>query len=280
MPVDPYKEVNRRDGKSGLSPIGWFFVVLGGFFTLGFMGLVGLGLFMARQASSVIEDFKADPAGTFAELAEFVDEDVEVVETDRDDGTVTLRVRETGDLVSVDLSQLPTMLGGKDDGAVRFNGEADESGGVLTIQTPGGETRIELRGDEEGGFLSISTPDDDIHFGAGGEARSVPGWVPVHPDARVRQRLFSAMTDDGRVGAVLYEIDHDPKAVLEWYQDEMPEGGFRVSSTSTTRRDGRIEGRIEWETRASEDDERELSVAVGSDEDGEGFLLLIYRGDG
>lgn len=281
MSVDPYAEVNRRERKSGLSPVGWFFVVLGGFFTLGFMSLVGLGIFVARQASTVIEDLKEDPAGTFAELAEFVDEDVEVVEADREDGTVTLRVRETGDLVSVDLSELPSMLGGESDQTVRFNGEADEGGGVLTIQTPSGETRIELRGDEAGGFLRISTPDDDIHFGAGGEARSVPGWVPVHPDARVQKRLFSAATDDGRVGAVLYRIDEDPEAVLEWYRDEMPDGGFRISSTSTTSRDGRVEGKIEWETaRAEGNDEREVSVAVGSDDDGEGFLLLFYREEG
>ncbi|NNF28790.1 MAG: hypothetical protein HKN73_16315 [Gemmatimonadetes bacterium] len=279
MPVDPYAEVNRRDRKSGLSPVGWFFVVLGGFFTLGFMSLVGLGLFMARQASSVLEDLREDPTGTFVELAEFVDEDVEVVDADEGDGTVTLRVRETGDLVSVDLSQLPSMLGGESNEAVRFNGEADESGGVLTIQTPGGETRIELRGDEAGGFLRISTPDDDMHFGAGGEASSVPDWLPVHPDARVQKGLFSAATDDGRVGAVLYRIDEDPKAVLEWYQDQMPEGGFRVSSSSTTSRDGRVEGKIEWDARAG-GDEREVSVAVGSDDEDEGFLLLFYREEG
>ena len=252
-----------------------------GFSPLGFMSLVGLGFFMARQASSVLEDLREDPAGTFAELAEFVDEDVEVVETDRDDGTVTLRVRETGDLVSVDLSQLPSMLGGGSQEAVRFNGEADESGGVLTIQTPGGETRIELRGDEEGGFLRISTPDDDVHFGAGGEARSVPAWLPVHPEARVQKRLFSAATDEGRLGAVLFQIDEDPKAVLEWYQNEMPEGGFRVSSSSTTSRDGRVEGKIEWQRgRDGGEDHREVSVAVGSDDDGDGFLLLFYRGEG
>lgn len=275
MAVDPYAEVTRRDRKSGLSPVGWFFVVLGGFFTLGFMTLAGLGLFFAKQASSVLQDFREDPVGAFVDLAQVVDEDVEVVATDREDKTVTLRIRETGDVVSVDLSELPSMLGGQSGETVRLNGEADESGGVLTIRTPGGETQIELRGNDEGGFLRISTPDDDIHFGAGGQAGSVPGWVPVHPDARVEKRLFSATTDDGRVGAVLFRIDESPGAVLQWYQDEMPEGEFSLNGSMSNGREG-TQGKIEWRSRSG-DDEREISVAVGADDDGEGFLLLFYR---
>ena len=276
--ADPYSEVTRREGKGGLSPLAWFFVILGGFFTIGFMGLLGVGFFFAKKASSVLADFRENPVEAFAELAEVVDEEIEVVATDEAEGTVTLRVRDTGDLVSVDLSDLPAMIGQKVEEGIRFNGEADESGGVLTINTSDGETRIELRGDGDGGFLKISTPDEDMHFGAGGDAGALPRWVPVYPDARLEKRLFSAVTDDGRVGGALLRIDDDPERVLRWYQERMPEGGFTASVSRIQLDDGEVQGKMEWSSREGGED-REVSVVVGSDDDEGGFLLLIYRED-
>lgn len=274
--TDPYTEVSRREGRSGLSGLGWVFVVLGACFTLGLVGLTGLGFFFAKKASSVLADFRERPVEAFVDLAQALGEDVEVVSANEEDGTVLLRVRDTDDLVTVDLSQVPQMLGGEPSPGVRVNGEADESGGILTIVTPEGETRIELRGGDEGGFLRISTPDDDVHLGAGLEAGDLPGWVPVYPGARVHKRLFSATTDEGLVGAVLLRVDDTPRAVLDWYGDTMPDGGFVASGTRVHADDGSFRGKVEWTLREG-GDEREVSVAVGTDDDGEGFLFLFYR---
>ena len=273
---DPYREVTKRHAKGGLSPLGWFLVVVFGFAAVGLAGVVGVGFFVAKQASEVIADFKENPVEAFVDLADAAGDDIEVVSRDDEDGTVTLRVRDTGDLVSVDLSEVPKMLGGGQDQTVRFDGEADESGGVLTVRTPDGETRIELRGNEEGGFLHISTPDDEVHLGAGAEASGLPDWVPLVPGSRLYKRLFSAETDEGRVGAVLVRIDDDPETVMSWYQERMPDLGFVVSTSRVRRGDGEFKGKIEWTARGG-GEEREVSIALGEDDDGEGFLFLFYR---
>ncbi|MGI9625273.1 MAG: hypothetical protein ACR2QM_00440 [Longimicrobiales bacterium] len=265
--------------------MGWFLVVTFSFLVLGAVGVAGVGIYVAKTASAYIADFREDPVEAFVDLADAVDEEVEVVSRSDDDKTVTLRIRDTDDVVTVDLSDLPKMLGGNGlqsraeeqlaDG-VEFDGEADETGGVLTVRTSEGETRIELRGDDGGGFLKITTPDDEFHLGAGGEARSLPGWVPVYPGAKVEKRLFSADTEEGRVGAALLSVDGDPEEVLEWYEDTMPGEGFVASTTRMQTDDGEFRGKIEW-TNHRGDDEREVSVAVGWDDDEDGFLFLFYR---
>jgi len=275
---DPYAEVTRREGRSGLSGLGWFLAVVGSMFVVGLVGVAGVGLFLAKKASTVLADFRDHPVEAFVDLASVANDDIEVVSKDESEGTVTLRVRDTGDEFTVDLSQVPAMLGAKADPALRLNGEADESGGVLTVSTPDGETRIELRGGEDGGFLRISTPDEEMHFGAGGEARSMPRWVPLYPGAKVHKRLFSAETEEGRVGAALLRIDEDPETVLSWYRDTMPGEGFTASVAQTRDDDGDFRAKVEW-TSKDGDEERDLSVAVGEDSDGDGFLLLFYRSE-
>ena len=60
---DPYREVTRGQ-RSGLSPLAWFAIVIGGFFMVGLMGLVGIGIFAAKKVSQVVGDFQENPVAT------------------------------------------------------------------------------------------------------------------------------------------------------------------------------------------------------------------------
>ena len=155
---------------------------------------------------------------------------------------------------------------------IRFEGEADESGGRLHIRTSDGETRIELRGDDDGGFLRISSPDGDVLLGAGDEAADVPGWVPLYPDARIEKQLFSKQTETGRAGAVALTTEASAGDVVAWYADALEEAGFEKSVLVMG--SGDEHGRLQ--VTSGREEGRKLSVVAGRDHDGSGTIVLFY----
>lgn len=264
---DPYSEATRYDRRR-LSPLARIMLILAGCFAVGLTTLVIVGMLVVRKASEVAADYHEHPAETIAEMAEFVAGDVTVVETDVEDEQVTLRFGDGGELVTVDLARaVEQALEG-----IRFDGEADESGGRLSIRTSDGETVIELRGNDDGGFLRISSPDGDVLFGSGDAAADLPDWVPLYPDARVTRELFSKRTETGRAGAVALTTEASADDVVSWYGDELEEAGFRKSVLVV----GPHDDRGHLEVTSGRDEARRLSVVAGRDRDGNGTIVLLY----
>ena len=271
---DPYREATRHERRAGMSPLAKVALVVGSFFAVGLTVLVVVGLLIARKASEIAGDFRENPAETFALMAEKFSDDVSVVASDGDAGQVVLRLENTGEMVTVDLADVAQSLREGIREGIHFDGEADEHGGVLRITTSEGDATIEVRGDEDGGFLRVSTGGEEMRFGAGDASAALPEWVPVHPDARVQKGLFSSETDDAVIGGVVLRTDASPRAVIEWYGEELKGSGY--SSKVTFTRDDAVRARLE--ARAySGDQARELSLMVGEDDDGDGFIIIIHR---
>ena len=271
---DPYREATRHERRAGMSPLAKVALVVGSFFAVGLTVLVVVGLLIARKASEIAGDFRENPAETFALMAEKFSDDVSVVASDGDAGQVVLRLENTGEMVTVDLADVAQSLREGIREGIHFDGEADEHGGVLRITTSEGDATIEVRGDEDGGFLRVSTGGEEMRFGAGDASAALPEWVPVHPDARVQKGLFSSETDDAVIGGVVLRTDASPRAVIDWYREELEGSGH--SSTVTFTRNDAVRARLE--ARAySGDQARELSLMVGEDDDGDGFIIIIHR---
>ena len=271
---DPYREATRHERRAGMSPLAKVALVVGSFFAVGLTVLVVVGLLIARKASEIAGDFRENPAETFALMAEKFSDDVSVVASDGDAGQVVLRLENTGEMVTVDLTDVAQSLREGIREGIHFDGEADEHGGVLRITTSEGDATIELRGDEDGGFLWVSTGGEEMRFGAGDASAALPAWVPVHPDARVHKGIFSTETDDAVTGGVVLRTDASPRSVIEWYGEELKGSGY--SSRVTFSRDDAIQGRLEART-YSGGQGRELSLMVGEDDDGDGFIVIIHR---
>ncbi len=271
---DPYREATRHERWGGMSPFARIALVVGSFFAVGLTVLVVVGLLIARKASEIAGDFRENPAETFALMAEKFSDDVSVVASDGDAGQVVLRLENTGEMVTVDLSDVAQSLREGMREGIHVDGKADGRGGVLRITTSEGDATIELRGDEDGGFLRVSTAEKEMRFGAGDASAALPRWVPVHPDARVQKGIFSSETDDAVIGGVVLRTDASPRSVIDWYGEELKGSGY--SSTVTFSRDDAIRGRIEART-YSGGQGRELSVMVGEDDDGDGFIIIIHR---
>ena len=159
--------------------------------------------------------------------------------------------------------------------SVRFDGEADESGGILRVDTESGRTTVELRGDEDGGFLDISTPGHEVRFGAGTGSSALPDWVPLYPGAKLSKRQFSADLDKGSVGGAVFRSDAAPDLIFEWYKEAL-DGHVTSYSYSAARR-GKV-GRASIEASAWEDETRELTLNISrDDDDGRTVLAIVYR---
>ena len=273
---DPYAEATRHQRRSGMSPLAKIALVVGAFFAVGLTVLVVAGLLFVRKATEMAEDFRENPAETFADMAERFSDDVQVVASDEDAGQVVLRVGDAGELVTVDLSGVAQSFGEGIRAGIDFDGEADDRGGVLRIRTSEGNATIEVRGDEDGGFLRVSADGEEMRFGAGDASAALPRWVPVHPDARVHKRLFSSETDDAVIGGVMLRTDASPEAVIEWYAEELEDSG--QSSTVTHTRDDALRAQLKA-SMFSDGKGRELSVTVGEDNDGDGFIIIFHRAE-
>ena len=270
---DPYREATRHMRSRGMSKFAKVALLLGGFFVVAATVLVMAVVFVMKRLSDTVGDFRENPAATVANMVEELGADVSVVSTDEDAGKVVLRVGGAGELVTVDVSEFAEPVQEAGDPSVRFDGEADESGGIVRIETEAGKTTVELRGGEDGGFLDISTPDREMRFGAGSGSSALPEWVPVYPGAQVDKRLFSAETDEGSVGGAVLKSDATPQELFDWYRKALD--GKTSTITTTSMRDGEMRARIEAVVRGSE--HRELTAHIGEDDEGQSVIVIVYQ---
>ncbi len=277
---DPYNEVSKRQKGHGFSPLAWLGIAVASFVAVGLVGVVGVGLFVANKVQGFAEDLSDNPVEVLVDVAERFD--IEVLEQDEQSGVLTLRMADGEEPITIDLSNISQSfrdgfdgLEGLDEVGVRFKGEASDKGGVLSIHTKDGETRIELRAGDDGGFLHIETPDDEMHFGAGSSAASLPDWVPVYPGGSIENVMFSAETSEGAAGGFLLKVDDSPSDVLEWYADRLSAVG-EDSESSRLEFSGNDQ-RVEFEWVTSQGNDRSLTVVSGEDDDGQRFVLLFHK---
>jgi hypothetical protein len=116
-----------------------------------------LGRVVCSKAKEFAEDYKENPAHAMAKAITATNPDLEIVETDDDAGTVTIRNEKTGEQVTVDFDDIKE--------------------GKLKIVTDEGEFAIS--GDRERGGVTIETEEGTTKFGGGGDVDDLPGWVPI-----------------------------------------------------------------------------------------------------
>lgn len=160
-----------------------------------------------------------------------------------------------------------------DEGDVTVDLRGNEDGGELLIGTPDGPARLELKRSEQGGVLTITADGETVRFGAGDSAEGAPSWVPAvqgMPD-RPRQ-VMSASSEGGLFGAVSWESDASPEAVVEAYREHLQDEGYALRGEHSMRgpesRNASVVGRNEESGRTV--------FLVATLEGGETRVLLGY----
>ena len=161
--------------KKGLSPWAWVAIGCGGLLVVFAIVVTMSGMFVAKKVGDFAEDFQENPAAA-AEMLIKMNPELELVESDRDAGTMTIRNKEDGEIITVNYEDIEK--------------------GQLSFETDEGEVTFSATGDAEEGLLTVTKDGEEaMQFGST-DTDDVPDWVPMYPGAKATG-TYSASTPDG-----------------------------------------------------------------------------------
>jgi hypothetical protein len=217
------------------SPLIWVLVILLGLFVLGGIATVGAGYFLvhkARQAGLDPELMQRNPGLAFSKLIAAANPDVEVIRTDDSAGTITLRNRKDGKVITLSFDDLKN---GK------FNMRAfDENGKSATVEF-GGDVKL-------------------------------PVWVPEYPGSKPVATFAAkgdSNDEQGEAGNFSFTTSDGAEKVVSFYQDKLRDQGLKAEFTATGGEGGMIVAANEDNTRSMQiivgksDNQTSVNVTYG-----------------
>ena len=215
------------------SPWVWVAIGCGGLLLLVTLVFVLGGLWLFKKGKDFVRTAEKNPAVAAAKIAAAADPDIEVVSADDEAGTVTLRNKKTGELITMDAKDIQK-------GRVKFS---NEKGETLTVQ--GSEADRKLKIVSEKGEVTI-----------GGEGK-LPSWVPLPPGAKPAGAVHSQTR--GRVeGMASFETTQSPAEVLRFYEQELNQAGFSPSVSKFEQNGKLVGGMVSGKAK----DGREITITV------------------
>lgn len=207
--------------------------------------------FVGKKVVDFAKEAEKDPEAAAVKAIELMmrmNPEVDVVSSDPEAGTITLREKRTGKVVTFEADDLRS-------GRVSFESEGE---------------RVEIDADEgeggEPGALRIASGDRTMVFGA--EAEAVPAWVPHYPGARAES--FSTVEAGSEVsGTFTIRTSDSVEQVLAFYERTLTDGGFAVEK-STMESASATGGNL-----TAKADDRSLNIALAWQE-GETQGLVAY----
>lgn len=227
--------------KKGLGVVGWIAIGCGAILLLCLVALFGLGYMGKRFYDKAAKN----PAKMAAELMVRADPNLEIVSSDDDSGTVTIRNKETNEEVTVNLDELK-------EGRIKFG--TDEGESTVDFSGQGSEGGVNVTATDEKGQTST------FSAGAGGEAK-LPDWLPLYPGSSA-QGAYDATTPEGRSAMAVVTTSDSPEKVLAFYEERLKAEGIEVQKT-TFENAGQTGGTVGGSTA---DQKRSVSIMVGTSE--------------
>ena len=249
--------------KKGLSPLAWIGIGCGGILLLGLIAFVIGGIWVAGKAKDVAKDFHDNPgsAGMSAAKA-FVklNPEWELVDSDDDAGTLTIRDKKTGEETTVDFQDVK-------EGSISFKSGDEE-------MTVGME-----KDDEGGGAFTVRDKEGKARFRAGsGGGDELPAWLPSYPGGEPEGTVLSSSGDQVQ-GGYGFKTDDSLDDVIAFYEDALDADGFEITGRNSWQSGGsktvmlqaKAQGRT-FQVTVIDDgsDDTENQVAIGFSDEGAG----------
>lgn len=234
-----------------VSPWVWVGVGCGALLVIALLVVLLGGLFVARKVKDIAKDAEANPTVAAARMVVRLNPELEEVSSDLDRGTITIRNRKTGEVVTLDASEI-------EKGRISFSGGKK-----------GESVKIDFGGEAEQGRFRVESDKGTMEWGTG-DGQQTPGWVPAYPGA-APQGVFSARGDDGVSGAFTFATADDISTVLAFFEARLKGKGFTVN-TATFQQDGRTAGGTLNASLPNE--ERTVNLMLGS-EKGEATQVTV-----
>jgi hypothetical protein len=208
------------------------------------------GLWLFKKTKNFVEGAAKNPAVAAAKVVVAANPELEIVSADEEGGTVTIRNKKTGEVITLDAKDI-------------------EKGKLVFRSEKGEEIRIE--GGEKEGSVKFSSEKGELTFGGGG---SLPAWIPL-PEGAKPTANYAAKEGEKEAGGAGFESQQSPEELLRFYETAMKGGGF-APSVSKFEQDGRLVGGM---VSGKDKKGRELHVTVTSQE-GKTSVALIYSSPG
>jgi hypothetical protein len=191
------------------SPLVWILVVVLGLFVVGGILTMAGGLFLvhkAREAGVDPDLLRRNPGLAVGKMLAAVNPDVEVVKTDDGAGTITVRDKKTGKVVTLTFDEARK-------GNFKFEAHGDD-GKNATVEFNGASGKI-------------------------------PAEVPVYPGAKV-EGTFSVTGDGGGGTGSAYQYtfttSDPPRQVMSFYHNKLEDAGMKLALTTNTADGGMLIG--------------------------------------
>jgi len=207
QPVQPMSPAYAPAGppvppRRSTSPIVWILGIVGGLIVLVIICVVGFTFFVVhkvKEAGLDPELIQKNPGLAIGKMVTAVNPDVEVIKTDDAAGTLTIRDKKTGKVVTVTFDQAKN-----------------------------GQFHMSAQGDD-------GTANIDI----GGGAAKLPSWLPAYPGSTPQGTFsIKGDGANGEGGTFAFTTKDPASKVLEFYQDKAKDLGMKVNLNSTTDQGG------------------------------------------
>jgi hypothetical protein len=206
-PVPPAEE------KSGA--LKWILIGCLGILLIALVLFGACSLFVAKKAQDFAGEMSENPAMAAAEMVVRLNPEIELVSKDEANQTLTIRNKETGEEMTLDLEEVKEG---------RFSWESQ--GKTVTIDGSA------AAGDGEGGFITIEdeTGDEKLSMGTG-TPEEIPDWIPTYPGAQV-ESPFMMTSGEELQGTISFETGDSLTDVETFYVQELEASGFDVEKST------------------------------------------------
>lgn len=231
------------------SPWVWVGVGCGVLLLLTVLAFVALGVFVFKKGKDFVKTAEKNPAVAAAKIAAAVNPEIEVVDSDDEAGTVTLRNKKTGETITLNAEDIKK-------GRLKFTNEKGE--------------QVTVEGSQEQGKVRISSQQGEMVFGEG--AGQLPDWVPVYPGAKA-SGSWQAKSQGEAGGAAVFTTSDPPDRVMAFYERELKSRGFSPSTSRFEQNGKLVGGLLQGKTAQGQ----QLTVTVTVEEGGQTNVALAYE---
>jgi hypothetical protein len=243
-PSMPSSGVPAPQKGSGAKLIIWILGIIAGLLVLAFGSCAVVGFYAVhkvKQAGFDSDLMKKNPGLATAKMAVTMNPDVEVVSSDDNAGTISVRDKKTGKVTTL-----------------KF--DAQKKAMVITDEN-GKTTSMTASGEGANATMEMKSSEGTMKIGA--NAGKAPAWVPQYPGSSP-QNTFSATNAGEQTGSYTFTTADPAEKVISYYGDALKSSGFAVSNL-TTNSDGKTGGMVSGEDKTNK---RTVVVSIATESDG------------
>jgi hypothetical protein len=236
--------------KKKTSPLVWILVGCLGLFVIGGVIFGVATFFVARKVKDVAGEFVENPVKSSVEMMVRMNPDLELVSTDDEAETMTIRDKKTGEVST-------------------FNW-ADIQEGKLTFES-GGESYTIDGSQAADGQIAIQDESGETTMAMGAGAGEVPSWFPAYHDATEITVLVNASQGGQQSTIWTFKTGDAVADVVSFYEQQLESQGWEVN-TSTSDVGGASNGSLDA---TQESGAKSLNMVVAKSSGGEPAQAMV-----